>query len=415
MSFFHSSLATIDPEVHQFIEKEHERQRYGIELIASENITSKAVLDAQGSVLTNKYAEGYPGKRYYGGCEHVDPIETIAIERLTKLFGCNFANVQPHSGASANHAVFLACIKPGDTILGLSLDSGGHLTHGSKANESGKWFNAVGYSVNKEGYIDYDQVEALAREHKPKMLITGFSSYPRTLDWARFRKIADEVGAIMMADIAHIAGLVAGGQYPSPFPYADVVTTTTHKTLRGPRGGVIMWNNEELTRKLNSAVFPGSQGGPLMHVVAGKAVAFGEALQPEFKEYAKQVVLNSQALAKSLVERGINVVTGGTDSHLNVVDLTSSGLTGKVVQEKLDEYGLTCNKNAIPFDTQKPAYTSGIRLGTPAGTTRGFKETHFHEVGQMIADVIANIKEDKPFDNSIRERVVAMCKEFPIY
>jgi glycine hydroxymethyltransferase len=420
MDFFKAGLSERDAFVAGVVKKELKRQKDGIELIASENIVSNAVLEAQGSVLTNKYAEGYPGKRYYAGCEYMDEVESEAISRLTRLFGCNFANVQPHSGASANHAVFLACLTPGDTIMGLALSSGGHLTHGCKANESGKWFNAIEYTVDEQGFINYDEVERLTLENKPKLIIAGFSSYSRVLDWKRFRDICDKVGAIMMADIAHIAGLVAGGVYPSPFPYADIVTSTTHKTLRGPRGGVIMWNNEELTKKINSAVFPGSQGGPLMHVIAGKCVAFGEALEDNFKDYAKQVLKNAQILAKTLVSRGLKVVTGGTDCHLLVVDLTPYNLTGTVAEVALERAGLTCNKNAIPFDKQKPMITSGIRLGTPAGTTRGFKEAEFEQIAHLIADVLAGIRESAEGKNEaveaeVRQKVLKLCQAFPIY
>lgn len=417
--FFGNNLAVSDEFVANFVDRELRRQQDGIELIASENIVSRAVLEAQGSILTNKYAEGYPHARYYGGCEEVDQIEAEAIERLKRLFGCSFANVQPHSGASANHSVFMAFLKPHDTIMGLSLNNGGHLTHGAKVNESGKWFNAIEYTVNAEGYIDYDALEALALEHKPKMIIAGFSSYSRILDWVRFRSICDKVGAILMADIAHIAGLVAAGEYPSPFGYADVVTSTTHKTLRGPRGGIIMWNKEEFTKPINSAVFPGTQGGPLMHVIAGKCVAFGEALKPEFKVYAKQVKLNAKIMADTLVKRGLKICSGGTDCHLIVVDLTPFGLTGRAASDSMERANLTCNKNAIPFDPQKPMVTSGIRLGTPAGTTRGFKETEFTEVANLIADVLdglrKNLEDNSEVEKVVKQKVLALCKRFPIY
>ncbi len=407
--FFQKSLQ--DEGVFQAISQEFTRQHEGIELIASENYVSRAVLEAQGSVMTNKYAEGYPAKRYYGGCEFVDIVETLAIERLKSLFGCNFANVQPHSGANANQAVYFAFMNPGDTVMGLSLDCGGHLTHGFKVNQSGKWFNAVSYGVTAEGLIDYEEAMNVAREHKPKMIIAGFSAYSRVLDWQKFREIADEVGAILMADIAHIAGLVAGGAYPSPFPYADVVTSTTHKTLRGPRGGVIMCNSEEYAKKINSAVFPGTQGGPLMHVIAGKAVAFGEALEPQFKDYAKQVVKNAQALASTLMERGLKIVTNGTENHLMIVDLTPFGVTGKDAEKMLSDAGLTCNKNTIPFDKASPFITSGIRLGTPAGTTRGFKEDEFKTIGHLIADVLLK----KQTTDEVFKEVKSLTSNFPFY
>ena len=418
--FFTRSLADADAELFAAIEHELHRQQTQIELIASENIVSRAVLRAQGSVLTNKYAEGYPAKRYYGGCEYVDAAESLAIERAKKIFGCGFANVQPHSGAQANQGVFFAVLKPGDTFMGLSLASGGHLTHGAAPNQSGKWFNAVQYGVSKDTQrIDMDEVEKLAREHKPKLIITGGSAYPRVIDFARFRKIADEVGALFMVDMAHFAGLVAAGAYPSPFPHAHVVTTTTHKTLRGPRGGMILTHDEELAKKINSSIFPGLQGGPLMHVIAAKAVAFGEALTPEFKAYGKQVVENARALAETLVKRGVDIVTGGTDSHLMLVDLRPKKLTGKAAEESLERAGLTCNKNAIPFDPEKPMVTSGIRLGTPAGTTRGFSVKEFVRIGEMIGDVLDGLAAN-PADNSAQEKktraeVEALCKQFPIY
>lgn len=419
-AFFGASLAETDRELLGSIEKELHRQQTQIELIASENIVSRAVLEAQGSVLTNKYAEGYPGRRYYGGCEFVDVAETLAIERAKALFDCAFANVQPHCGASANQAVFLALLKPGDTILGMSLDAGGHLTHGAKPNLSGKWFNAVGYGVTKEeGRIDYDQVEALAKEHKPALIIAGGSAYPREIDFPRFRAIADSVGALFLVDMAHFAGLVAGGVYPSPLPHADVVTTTTHKTLRGPRGGMILSRDEEIGKKINSAVFPGLQGGPLMHVIAAKAVAFGEALRPEFKAYSKAVVDNARALAEVLKNRGLDIVSGGTDSHLMLVDLRPKGLTGRDTERALERAGITCNKNGVPFDPQKPMITSGVRLGTPAGTTRGFGVGEFRLVGELIGDVLdglaRNPEGDGQIEAQVRAKVEELCKRFPIY
>ncbi len=418
--FFNTNLATKDRELFQSIEKELYRQQHNIELIASENIVSRAVLEAQGSILTNKYAEGYSGRRYYGGCEYVDVAENLAIERAKKLFGVNFANVQPHSGSQANQGVFLSLLQPHDTVLGMSLDSGGHLTHGAKVNLSGKWFNAVHYNVSKStGLIDFAEVEALALEHKPKIIIAGGSAYPRIIDFAGFRKIADKVGAYLMVDMAHFAGLVAGGQYPSPVPHAHVMTTTTHKTLRGPRGGMILTNDEDLAKKINSAIFPGLQGGPLMHVIAAKAVAFGEALQPDFKEYAKRVIENCQALSGELVRRGFTIFTGGTDSHLLVVDLRPLKLTGKAAEQSLDKAGLTCNKNSIPFDTEKPMVTSGIRLGTAAGTTRGFGVKEFQEIGNLIADVLMALKDNSEnnskAEDSVKPKVKALCDKFPIY
>jgi glycine hydroxymethyltransferase len=418
--FFNTSLATKDPEVFQSIEKEMDRQQHNIELIASENIVSRAVLEAQGSILTNKYAEGYAGRRYYGGCEYVDISETLAIERAKKLFGVNFANVQPHSGSQANQGVFLSLLQPNDTILGMSLDSGGHLTHGARVNLSGKWFNAAHYNVSKEtGLIDLAEVEALALEHKPKLIIAGGSAYPRIIDFAAFRKIADKVGAYFLVDMAHFAGLVAGGHYPSPVPHAHVMTTTTHKTLRGPRGGMILTNDEDLAKKINSAIFPGLQGGPLMHVIAAKAVAFGEALQPEYKEYTRKIIENCQVLSSELVKRGFTIFTGGTDSHLLVVDLRPIKLTGKAAEQSLDRAGLTCNKNSIPFDTEKPMVTSGIRLGTAAGTTRGFGVAEFKQIANLISDVIDGLKSN-PEDNTLaeskaKEQVRALCAKFPIY
>jgi glycine hydroxymethyltransferase len=417
---FDENLSDKDPEIYAAIAEELARQQEHIELIASENIVSRAVLEAQGSVLTNKYAEGYPGKRYYGGCEYVDKAEFLAIERAKKLFNCAFANVQPHSGSQANQCAFMSLIQPGDTILGQSLAAGGHLTHGAAPNQSGKWFKAVQYGVRRQdGLIDYDEVERLAKEHTPKLIIAGFSAYSRILDWARFRKIADSVGAYLMADMAHVAGLVAAGLYPSPFPHAHVVTTTTHKTLRGPRGGMVLTNDEGIAKKINSALFPGLQGGPLMHVIAAKAVAFGEALDPSFKAYGKQVIDNAHALAETLVKRGVNIVTGGTDNHLMLVDLRPKKITGKAAEESLGRANLTCNKNAIPFDPEKPFVTSGIRLGTPAGTTRGFGVAEFKQIGELIGDVLDGLVMN-PTDNSAaekkaKEEVLKLCKRFPIY
>ncbi len=418
--FFTGPLTRVDPELARAIACEARRQNGGIELIASENIVSLAVLEAQGSVLTNKYAEGYPGRRYYGGCEFVDVGEALAIERAKKLFGCAFANVQPHSGAQANQGVFLALLEPGDTILGLALAAGGHLTHGAAPNLSGKWFHAVQYGVRREdGLIDYDEVARLARENRPKLIIAGGSAYPRIIDFARFRDIADEVGAYLLVDMAHFAGLVASGVHPSPLPHAHVVTTTTHKTLRGPRGGMILSDDEALGRKINSAIFPGLQGGPLMHVIAAKAVALGEALMPEFKVYARAVADNARTLAAALIERGLDIVTGGTDTHIVLVDLRPKGLTGKAAERSLENAGLTCNKNAVPFDPEKPTITSGIRLGTPAATTRGFGADEFRLVGRLIADVLDGLAAG-PDDNSAaeaaaRERVAELCRRFPIY
>jgi glycine hydroxymethyltransferase len=418
--FFDASLAQSDSELFASVREELSRQQDQIELIASENIVSRAVLEAQGSVLTNKYAEGYPGRRYYGGCEFVDVAERLAIERARALFGCAFANVQPHSGAQANQAVFLALLQPGDTILGMSLAAGGHLTHGASANQSGKWFRAVQYGVRRDDHlIDYDEVARLAAEHRPKLLIAGGSAYPRVIDFARFRAIADSVGARFMVDMAHFAGLVAGGAYPSPLPHAHVVTTTTHKTLRGPRGGMILSNDEELGKKINSAVFPGLQGGPLMHVIAAKAVAFGEALRPEFRAYAAQVVENARAMAAVLAERGSAIVSGGTDSHLMLVDLRPKRLTGKAAEASLERAGITCNKNGVPFDPEKPTLTSGVRLGTPAGTTRGFGVAEFRLVGELIDEVLnalsRNPDGDAQVERAVREKVRALCARFPIY
>lgn len=419
-SFFSASLADADPAIQSAVNEELVRQQSQIELIASENIVSRAVLEAQGTVLTNKYAEGYPGKRYYGGCEFVDKVETLAIDRLKQLFGAKFANVQPHSGAQANGAVMLAIAKPGDTILGMSLDAGGHLTHGARPALSGKWFNAVQYGVRREDYrLDYDQVEALANEHKPKVIIAGYSAYPRAVDFARFREIADSVGATLMVDMAHFAGIVAAGRHQNPVEHAHIVTSTTHKTLRGPRGGVILTNDEELIKKINSAVFPGLQGGPLMHVIAGKAVAFGEALQPEFKMYIDRVLANAKALGEVLVAGGVDLVTGGTDNHLVLVDLRPKGLKGNQVEHALERAGITCNKNGIPFDDEKPTVTSGVRLGTPAGTTRGFGEAEFRQVGELILQVFEGLKNnpdgDEATEKRVRGEVLALCKQYPIY
>jgi glycine hydroxymethyltransferase len=419
-NFFDTDLAQADADIFSAIQEELHRQQEHIELIASENIVSKAVLEAQGSVLTNKYAEGYPFKRYYGGCEFVDKVEQLAIDRAKKIFGCSYANVQPNSGSQANQGVFQALLQPGDVILGQSLAAGGHLTHGAAPNQSGKWFKAVQYGVRPEdGLIDYAEVEKLAKEHKPKMIIAGFSAYSRVVDWERFRQIADSVGAYLMADMAHVAGLVAAGVYPSPVPHAHVTTTTTHKTLRGPRGGMILSNDDEIGKKLNSAIFPGIQGGPLMHVIAAKAVAFGEVLDPSFKVYGKQVVDNAKALAETLVKRGVNIVSGGTDNHLMLVDLRPKKITGKAAEESLGRANLTCNKNAIPFDPEKPFVTSGIRLGTPAGTTRGFGVAEFKQIGELIGDVLdglaANPSDNSAAEKKAREEVIKLCKRFPIY
>lgn len=420
-TFFESHLQEVDPLVYNSIQDELTRQQDQIELIASENITSRAVIEAQGSVLTNKYAEGYPGKRYYQGCVNVDVIEQAAIDRVKKIFGAGFANVQPHSGAQANGAVMLALLEPGDTILGMSLAFGGHLTHGAAPALSGKWFNAIQYGTRKEdGLIDYDEVEAMAVEHKPKMIIAGASAYPRVIDWKRFREIADKVGAILFVDMAHYAGLIAGGSYPNPVPHAHVTTSTTHKTLRGPRGGVILTNDEAIAKKLNSAVFPGLQGGPLEHVIAGKAVAFGEALKPDFKEYAHDVVKNAKILAETLVDGGLDIVTGGTDSHIVLVDLRPKGLTGKAADDALEHAGITCNKNAVPFDPEKPFVTSGIRLGTPAGTTRGFGAAEWKEIGTLILEVLDGLVANGSDGNdavqqSVKKKVKALCDRFPIY
>jgi glycine hydroxymethyltransferase len=418
--FFNSSLAQTDPEVASAINDELKRQQDQIEMIASENIVSTSVMEAQGSILTNKYAEGYSGRRYYGGCEHVDVIETLAIERAKNLFNCNFVNVQPHSGAQANQAVFLSLLKPGDTILGMSLAAGGHLTHGAAPNLSGKWFNAVQYGVDETtAQVDFDALRKLAEKHKPKLILAGGSAYPRTLDFAAFRKIADSVGALFMVDMAHISGLVAAGAHPSPIEHAHVVTSTTHKTLRASRGGLILTNDEVLAKKFNSAVFPGLQGGPLMHAIAGKAVAFGEAMRPEFKAYMDMVVSNAHVLAETLIERGVAIVSGGTDTHVVLVDLRPKGLTGDLTEISLEKAGITCNKNGIPFDPQPPTVTSGVRLGTPAGTTRGFGNDEFVRIGHLIGDVLdglaQNAEDNGASEMRVREEVRALCRAFPIY
>ena len=415
---FEQKLEEEDKEIFEAIENELKRQQNQIELIASENIVSKAVLEAQGSILTNKYAEGYPGRRYYHGCEFVDMVENLAIERAKKLFNCKFANVQPHSGSQANAAVYLALLQPHDTILGMSLDAGGHLTHGAKVSISGKWLNAVAYGVRqKDGIIDYDQVEKLALENKPKLIIAGGSAYPRQVDFAKFREIANKVGAYLMVDMAHFAGLVAGGVHPNPLEFADVVTTTTHKTLRGPRGGMILTNNEDVAKKINSAIFPGSQGGPLMHVIAAKAVCFKEDLSDEFKKYAAQVIKNAKVLGETLQKRGLDLVSGGTDTHLLLVDLRPKNVTGDVVATALDKARITCNKNAVPFDPQPPKITSGIRVGTPAGTTRGFKEKEFEQIGNWIADVVDAVASGNAEEVIVRiaSEVKDLCIKFPIY
>ena len=419
--FWHDSLAEADPEIYGAIRNELKRQQDKIELIASENIASSAVLEAAGSVFTNKYAEGYPGKRYYGGCDYADVVETLAIERAKQLFGCEFANVQPNSGSQMNQAVFLALLQPGDTFMGLDLNSGGHLTHGSPVNMSGKWFNPVSYGVRREDeLIDMDAVMATAKAHKPKLIIAGGTAYSRTWDWEAFRRIADEVGAYLMVDMSHISGLVAGGAHPSPIPHAHVVTTTTHKSLRGPRSGVILWNDPELSKPINMAVFPGMQGGPLMHIVAAKAVAFAEALRPDFKDYAVAVVANARALAASLEENGLRVVSGGTDNHSMLVDLTAKDVTGKDAEKGLDRAWLTCNKNGIPYDTRSPFVTSGVRLGTPAGTTRGFGTEEFRTIGRLIAEVVEGLSSkgaegDPAVEESVRARVSELCDKFPVY
>ncbi|MEY4879401.1 MAG: serine hydroxymethyltransferase [Pseudomonadota bacterium] len=419
--FFSRGLSEADPEIASAIGLELRRQQEKIELIASENIVSKAVLEAQGSVLTNKYAEGYPGRRYYGGCEYVDIVETLAIERAKKLFGCNFANVQPNSGSQMNQAVFLALLQPGDTFMGLDLAAGGHLTHGSPVNMSGKWFKVVPYGVRPDDHrVDMDEVARIARETKPKLIIAGGTAYSRVWDFKRFREIADEIGAYLMVDMAHFSGLVAGGAHPSPLPHAHVVTTTTHKSLRGPRGGMILCNDEAIAKKINTAIFPGLQGGPLMHVIAAKAVAFAEALQPEFKLYARAVVENARALAEALKSEGLDIVSGGTDNHLMLVDLRPKRATGKAGEKALDRANITCNKNAIPNDPEKPFVTSGIRLGTPAGTTRGFGTAEFREIGKLIVEVIDGVGAkgedgDSAVEASVRKRAMALCERFPIY
>ena len=423
LNFFNDNIKDADPEVYETLKKELERQQNQIELIASENIASKAVLNAQGSVMTNKYAEGYPGNRYYGGCEFVDEAENIALERVKKLYNCKYANLQPHSGAQANQAVFLALLQPHDTILGMSLASGGHLTHGAKPNLSGKWFNPIQYGVKKDGndkdLIDYEEVEALALEHKPKLIIAGASAYPRVIDWKKFRDIADKVGAYFLVDMAHYSGLIAGNQYPSPIEHAHIVTSTTHKTLRGARSAMILTNDEALIKKINSAVFPGLQGGPLMHVMAGKAVAFGEALKPEFEDYIKKVISNAKVLASSLVNNGFKIVTGGTDSHIVWLDLTPKNVTGDKAEKILEDVGIACNKNAIPYDPNPPKITSGLRFGTAAATSRGFNETDFSEIGDMISEVLDNIHQNednqKQFISSMKDKVISMCKKYPIY
>jgi len=419
--FFTQPLASRDPDLMAAITGELQRQRDEIELIASENIVSAAVMQAQGTVMTNKYAEGYPGRRYYGGCEYVDVAETLAIDRARQLFGCDFANVQPHSGSQANQAVFQALIKPGDTILGMNLASGGHLTHGAAPNQSGKWFNAVQYGVRQQdNLIDYDQVQALATEHQPKLIIAGGSAIPRQIDFARMREIADLVGAYLLVDMAHFAGLVAGGQHPSPFPHAHVATTTTHKTLRGPRGGMILTNDETIAKKVNSAIFPGIQGGPLMHVIAAKAVAFGEALRPEFRAYTAQVIANAQALADQLMLGGLDIVTGGTDTHVMLVDLRPKNVKGNATEKALGRAHITCNKNAIPFDPEKPFVASGVRLGSPAGTTRGFGTAEFRQIGDWIVEVVDGLAANGADGNAVVEaavkaKVLDLCARFPIY
>ena len=423
LKFFNDNIKDADPEVYETLKKELERQQNQIELIASENIASKAVLNAQGSVMTNKYAEGYPGNRYYGGCEFVDEAENIALERVKELYNCKYANLQPHSGAQANQAVFLALLQPHDTILGMSLASGGHLTHGAKPNLSGKWFNPIQYGVKKDGndkdLIDYEEVEALALEHKPKLIIAGASAYPRTIDWKKFRDIANKVGAYLLVDMAHYSGLIAGKQYPNPIEHAHIVTSTTHKTLRGARSAMILTNDETLIKKINSAVFPGLQGGPLMHVMAGKAVAFGEALKPEFQDYIKKVITNAKALSSSLVNNGFKIVTGGTDSHIVWLDLTPKGVTGDKAEKILEDVGIACNKNAIPYDPNPPKITSGLRFGTAAATSRGFNDSDFSEIGNMISEVLDNIHQSednqKQFISSMKDKVINMCKKYPIY
>ena len=419
-AFFNNTLADTDPEIAAAISDEMMRQQDQIEMIASENIVSNAVLEAQGSVLTNKYAEGYSGRRYYGGCEHIDVVETLAIERAKKLFNCSFVNVQPHSGAQANQAVFLALLQPGDTVLGMSLEAGGHLTHWARPNLSGKWFNAVQYGVDKQtGQVNFDDVQALAEEHRPKLIVAGASAYPRELDFAAFRRVADSVGALLMVDMAHISGLVAAGVHQSPLPHAHIVTSTTHKTLRAARGGIILTNDEALGKKINSAVFPGLQGGPLMHAIAGKAVAFGEALKPEFGTYIQNVVTNARVLGEVLLDRGVDLVSGGTDTHLVLVDLRPKGLTGDITEVSLENAGITCNKNGVPFDPEKPMVTSGVRLGTPAGTTRGFGEDEFRKIGHFIGDVLdglaSNQNDNSDIEARVRSDVQDLCRAFPIY
>ncbi len=419
-AFFNNTLADTDPEIAAAISDEMMRQQDQIEMIASENIVSNAVLEAQGSVLTNKYAEGYSGRRYYGGCEHIDVVETLAIERAKKLFNCSFVNVQPHSGAQANQAVFLALLQPGDKVLGMSLEAGGHLTHGARPNLSGKWFNAVQYGVDKQtGQVNFDDVQALAEEHRPKLIVAGASAYPRELDFAAFRRVADSVGALLMVDMAHISGLVAAGVHQSPLPHAHIVTSTTHKTLRAARGGIILTNDEALGKKINSAVFPGLQGGPLMHAIAGKAVAFGEALKPEFGTYIQNVVSNARVLGEVLLDRGVDLVSGGTDTHLVLVDLRPKDLTGDITEVSLENAGITCNKNGVPFDPEKPMVTSGVRLGTPAGTTRGFGEDEFRKIGHFIGDVLdglaSNQNDNSDIEARVRSDVQDLCRAFPIY
>ena len=418
--FFNNHLASSDPEISDAIDKEMIRQKEQVELIASENIVSKAVLDAQGSILTNKYAEGYSGKRYYGGCEYIDVLESIGINRVKEIFSCDFANIQPHSGAQANQAVFMSLLEPGDTILGMSLAAGGHLTHGAPPNLSGKWFNAIQYGVRKQdSLIDFDQLEKDAMAHRPKLLIAGGSAYPRTLDFKKFREIADKCGAKLLVDMAHISGLVATGDHPSPIPHAHVVTSTTHKTLRCGRGGMILTNDELIAKKVNSAVFPGLQGGPLMHAIAGKVVGFGEALKPEFKVYIKSVINNAKVLSEELLKRGLNIVSGGTDTHVVLVDLRPKELTGNIAEDALERAGITCNKNGIPFDPEKPSVTSGIRLGTPAGTSRGFGEKEFILIANLISDVLDGLRKEKSFsdtvENEVKNKIKKLCYEFPIY
>jgi glycine hydroxymethyltransferase len=420
-AFFSMSVAESDPELSRALDNELARQQHEIELIASENIVSRAVLEAAGSVLTNKYAEGYPAKRYYGGCQYVDVAETLAIDRAKRIFGCKFANVQPHSGSQANQGVMLALAQPGDTVLGMSLDAGGHLTHGAGPNLSGKWFNAVQYGVRRDdGLLDYDQVAALAKEHKPRIIIAGGSAYARIIDFAKFREIAEEAGAYLMVDMAHFAGLVAAGVHPSPVPHAHVVTTTTHKTLRGPRGGMILTNDPEIAKRINSAIFPGLQGGPLMHIIAAKAVAFGEALRPEFTRYAQDVVANAKAMGEAIVSAGYGLVTGGTDTHLLLVDLRPKQLTGKAAEAALGRANITCNKNAVPFDEQKPFVTSGVRLGSPAGTTRGFGQMEFRQIGRMVGEVLDGLVSNGDSGNGqveerIKREAIELCDRFPIY